>query len=403
MLSELWLAQRYLRAGKKEKIISITALISVVGIAIGVMVLIVVISVMSGFDRFLEDKMVGTNSHLSLEFYNGTKDADRIIDKLKDLPYIKGASAYIDGQALVKSGKSIFGVQVRGIDPQRQAQTSKINEYLVAGNYTLAADEVALGSELALRLGLGLDGVLTMISPVTLAKTDFKVKGIFNSGMYLYDSGLVLLGISGAQDFYKMPQSVSGIAVSVADVYKVEEVKEKIYRDLTGIGHYQARTWIDANKSFLEALKLEKIVMFVVVTMTTVVAAFGIVSTLIMSVMSRVKDVGILRSVGAKTKGILEIFIFQGMAIGVTGIFLGAAGGVGLALSLDKVVDLISKIIGRSLIPKDIYYFDRIPVNINLGDLTVILTSALAITLLASIYPAYYASRIIPAEAVRHE
>ncbi len=403
MFAELWLAQRYLRAGKKEKIISLTALISVVGIAIGVMVLIVVISVMSGFDSFLEDKMVGTNAHLSLEFYSGTEDAPRIIDKLKDLPYVSGASAYIDGQALVKSGKSIFGVQVRGIDPDRQEQVSKINEYLITGNYALAADEVALGTELALRLGLGLDGILTMISPVTLAKTDFKVKGIFNSGMYLYDSGLVLLAIDGAQNFYKMPQAVSGIAVSVADVYKVEEIKEKIYRDLTGIGDYRVQSWIDANRNFLEALKLEKIVMFVVVTMTTVVAAFGIVSTLIMSVMSRIKDIGILRSVGARTKSILEIFIFQGLAIGLTGIFLGAAGGIGLALSLDKVVDLISKIIGRSLIPKDIYYFDRIPVNINLTDLAVILTSALAITLLASIYPAYYASRIIPAEAVRNE
>lgn len=403
MLAELWLAQRYLRAGKKEKIISITALISVVGIAIGVMVLIVVISVMSGFDRFLEDKMVGTNSHLTLEFFNGTKDADRIIEKLSALPYIKGASSFIDGQALVKSGKSIFGVQVRGIDPQRQAQTSKIDAYLLAGSYDLKPDEVAIGSELALRLGVGLEGVLTMISPVTLTKTDFKVKGIFNSGMYLYDSGLILLGLSGAQGFYKMPQTVSGIALAVEDLYQIESIKARIHRDLTDIGPYRAQSWMDANRNFLEALKLEKIVMFVVVTMTTVVAAFGIVSTLIMSVMSRIKDIGILRSVGAQTKSILEVFVFQGVTIGVTGILLGAAGGISLALSLDRVVGLISKIIGRPLIPQDIYYFERIPVNINAMDLAIILTSALVITLLASIYPAYYASRIIPAEAIRHE
>ncbi|PIQ88059.1 MAG: lipoprotein-releasing system transmembrane subunit LolC [Candidatus Omnitrophica bacterium CG11_big_fil_rev_8_21_14_0_20_43_6] len=403
MLSELWLSQRYLRAGKKEKIISITALISIIGIAIGVMVLIVVISVMSGFDRFLEDKMVGTNAHLSLEFYNGAPDPDRVIGKLKTLPYVKGASPFIDGQALVKSGKSVFGVQVRGIDPKLQAQTSKINEYLKAGSYDLAANEVALGSELAFRLGLGEAGVISLISPVTLVKTDFSVKGIFNSGMYLYDSSLVLMSIPGAQDFYKMPAAVSGIAVSVSDVYKVEKVKEKLYRDLTGFGPYQVRTWIDANKNFLEALKLEKIIMFIVVTMTTVVAAFGIVSTLIMSVMSRIKDIGILRSVGAKTKSILQIFIFQGMAIGITGILLGFTSGVSLALSLDKVVELISRIIGRSLIPKDIYYFDHIPVNINLGDISIIVISALVITLAASIYPAYYASRIIPSEAVRHE
>ncbi len=403
MFSELWLSQRYLRAGKKEKIISITALISIVGIAIGVMVLIVVISVMSGFDRFLEDKMVGTNAHLSLEFYNGAKDPSGVIDKLKTFSYVQGAAPFIDGQALVRTGKSIFGVQVRGIDPKLQAQTSKINEYLKSGSYDLMGNEVALGSELALRLGLEEGGSLSLISPVTLSKTDFLVKGIFNSGMYLYDSSLVLMSIKGAQDFYKMPTVVSGIAVRVGDIYKVENIKEKLYRDLTGFGSYQVRTWIDANKNFLEALKLEKVIMFIVVTMTTVVAAFGIVSTLIMSVMSRIKDIGILRSVGAKTKSILQIFIFQGMAIGITGILLGFTSGVGLALSLDKVVEFISRLIGRSLIPKDIYYFDRIPVNINIGDISIIVISALVITLAASIYPAYYASRIIPSEAVRHE
>jgi len=403
MFSELWLSQRYLRAGKKEKIISITALISVIGIAIGVMVLIVVIGVMSGFDRFLEDKMVGTNAHLSLEFYNGAKDPTGVMNKLKTFPYVLGASPFIDGQALVKNGKSIFGVQVRGIDPKLQAETSKINEYLKSGSYFLVGNQVVLGNELALRIGLDVGDRLSLISPVTLTKTDFYVKGIFNSGMYSYDSGLVLTSIQGAQDFYKMPDAVSGIAVRVGDIYKVEDIKEQLYRDLTQAGNYQVRTWIDANKNFLEALKLEKIVMFIVVTMTTVVAAFGIVGTLIMSVMSRIKDIGILRSVGAKTKSILQIFIFQGMAIGMSGIFLGLIAGVSLALSLDKVVETISKIIGRSLIPKDIYYFDRIPVNINISDVSLIVVSALVITLLASIYPAYYASRIIPSEAVRHE
>jgi lipoprotein-releasing system permease protein len=403
MFSELWLSQRYLRAEKKEKIISITALISMVGIAIGVMVLIVVISVMSGFDRFLEDKMVGTNAHLQVEFYGGSKEPYQVIDKLKNFPYVLGASPFIDGQALVKNGKSIFGVEVRGIDPKLQPEVSKIKEYLKSGSYDLAANEIAIGQELALRLGLGVGDRMSLISPVTLAKTDFYIKGIFNSGMYLYDANLILTGIQGAQDFYKMPGAVNGIAVKVSDVYKVDSVKEKLYQDLMGFGPFQVRTWIDANKNFLEALKLEKIVMFIVVTMTTVVAAFGIVSTLIMSVMSRIKDIGILRSVGAKTKSILQIFIFQGMAIGLIGILLGLSAGVSLALSLDKVVDFISRIIGRSLIPKDIYYFDRIPVNINIGDISSIVISALVITLAASIYPAYYATRIIPSEAVRHE
>lgn len=403
MFCELWLSQRYLRAGKREKIISITALISMAGIAIGVLVLIVVISVMSGFDRFLEDKMVGTNAHLQVEFYGGSKQPDQVIDKLKNFSYVLGAAPFIDGQALVKNAKSIFGVEVRGIDPKLQAQTSRINEYLKSGSYALSGSEIAIGEELALRLGLGLGDAISLISPVTLARTDFYIKGIFNSGMYLYDSSLILTSIKGAQDFYKMPDTVSGVAVKVDNIYKVDKIKEQLYRDLAGVGPYQVRTWVDANKNFLEALKLEKVVMFIVVTMTTVVAAFGIVSTLIMSVMSRIKDIGILRSVGAKAGSILQIFVFQGMAIGITGILLGLAGGVSLALSLDKAVDFISRIIGRSLIPKDIYYFNRIPVNINTGDISLIVISAMAITLAASIYPAYYATRIIPSEALRHE
>ncbi len=403
MFSELWLSQRYLRAGKREKIISITALISIAGIAIGVLVLIVVISVMSGFDRFLEEKMVGTNAHLQVEFYGGSKQPDQIIDKLKNFSYVSGAAPFIDGQALVKNGKSIFGVEVRGIDPKLQPRTSRINEYLKSGSYDLSGNEIAIGEELAGRLGLGLGDTASLISPVTLARTDFSIKGIFNSGMYLYDSGLILTSIKGAQDFYKMPGAVSGVAVKVDNLYKVDKIKEQLYRDLTGVGPYQVRTWVDANKNFLEALKLEKVVMFIVVTMTTVVAAFGIVSTLIMSVMSRIKDIGILRSVGAKAGSILQVFVFQGMAIGITGILLGLAGGVSLALSLDKVVDFISRLIGRSLIPKDIYYFYRIPININTGDISLIVASALIITLAASIYPAYYATRIIPSEALRHE
>ena len=268
MFAEFWLSQRYLRAGKKEKIISLTALISMIGIAIGVFVLIVVISVMSGFDRFLEDKMVGTNAHLSLEFYGGTRDSLEALTKLKTFPYVLGASPYIDGQALVKKEKSIFGVQVRGIDPKLQAETSKIKEYLKLGSYDLVGNEIALGQEMALRLGVGLGENVSLISPVTLTKTDFRVKGIFNSGMYLYDSSLILTSIKGAQDFYKFPGLVSGIAVKVNNVYAVEKIKEKLYRDFTSAGTFQVRTWIDANKNFLEALKLEKIVMFIVVTMT---------------------------------------------------------------------------------------------------------------------------------------
>lgn len=401
MLSELWLSQRYFKTGKKEKIISLTAFISMIGIAIGVLVLIVVIAVMSGFDKFLQDKMVGTNADLTVEFYNGRSDPYSIIEELKGFPHIVAGSPFIGGQAFMRMGRQVFGIELRGIDPVLQPLTSKVREYMKEGSLDLQGNDLIMGQELASRLGLRLGDKIGLISPVTLTKQEFKIKGIFNSGMYLYDSGLVMTSLKGAQDFYKMDDSVSGIGIKVDDIYQAENVKGEIYKGLSG--DFEVRTWIDANQNFLQALKLEKVVMFIVVTMTTVVAAFGIASTLIMSVMTRVKDIGILRSIGAKTGSIIEIFLFQGLSIGLSGIILGLIGGVWLAHSLNNVVDFISRLIGRSLIPKDIYYFDRIPTNINFSDVSTILFSALAITLLASIYPAYYAARINPSEAVRHE
>lgn len=403
MLTELWISRRYLKPGQKEKIISLTALISLIGIAIGVAVLIVVISVMSGFDLYLQDKMVGTNAHLFVDFYAGQAQPYALIDKLKTVPHVVAASPFVAGQGFIKQGSNVFGIEVRGIDPKLQAETSKIKEYMKYGSLDISGSEAIAGEELAARLNLKLGDKISLISPVTLKPQDFTIKGIFNSGMYLYDSSLLMTGLKGAQDFFKTGELVGGLAVKVDDIYRVNEVKSEIYRSLGKPGAYEIRTWIDANKNFLNALKLEKAVMFVVVTMTTVVAAFGIVSTLIMSVMSKVKDIGILRAVGAKAKNILAIFIFQGLSIGLTGIALGIAAGIVLANSLNRIIDFISGLIGRRLIPEDIYYFDRIPTNINSSDITLIVFCALTISLVASIYPAYYAARINPNEAIRHE
>jgi len=267
----------------------------------------------------------------------------------------------------------------------------------------LAENEVLIGEELAFRMGADLGEDIGLISPFNLEREEFRVKGIFKSGMYLYDAGLILTGIKAAQDLFGLKEGVTGIAIKSDNLYRLDRIKQDIYKSAPHPGKYEIRTWADANENFLQALKLEKTVMFIVVTMTTVVAAFGILSTLIMSVMTRVRDIGILRAIGAKTKSILEIFIFQGLSIAALGIVLGLAGGIALVSSLNNVVDFISKLIGKSLIPKDIYYFDRIPTNLSPCDIGLIVSCAFGITLLASIYPAYYAARINPSEAVRHE
>lgn len=403
MFCELWLAQRYLKSGSRQKIISLTALISIAGIAIGVCVLIVVIAVMSGFDNYLQDKMVGTQSHLILEFYNGESRPYEVIEELKSLPHIEAASPFIAGQAFLKQDTQVVSLDMQGVDSKLHPQVSRIKEYIKYGSFNLEGNEIILGEELALRLSLNVNDALTLISPVTLAETNFKIKGVFNSGMYLYDSGLIITSIKGAQDFFKTEGLVNAIAVKTGDIYQVGRIKDEILTNLKGSRQYQIRTWVDLNRNFLNALKLEKAVMFIVVTMTTVVAAFGIVSTLIMSVMTKIKDIGILRSIGAKTKSILSVFIFQGLGIGVSGIIFGLAGGITLARSLNNIVDFISRVIGRSLIPKDVYYFDRIPIRFSITDISAIVICAFVVSLLASIYPAYYAARISPGEAVRNE
>ena len=403
MFCELWLSQRYLKKGKKEKIISLTAFISMIGIAIGVLVLIVVIAVMSGFDVFLQDKMVGTNAHMFLEFYSVKQEPMQVAARLRNIRHVVATAPYIAGQAFIKNGPQIFSVDFRGIDPKLQPKVSKLQEYITQGSLQMQDNEVVLGEELAIRLGVSLGEKVSLVSPATLKQADFLVKGLFNSGMYLYDSGLIMTTLKGAQEFFKIGDLVSGIAIRVDDIYKVDDIKIDIYNTMSDIGQFEVKTWVDLNRNFLQALKLEKVMMFIILTMTTVVAAFGIASTLIMSVMSKIKDIGILRSVGAKTGSILQIFIFQGLSIGITGIIMGLAGGVALTLSLNNIVDFISRLIKRPLIPKDIYYFDKIPTNINTGDLMVIVICTLTISLIASIYPAYYAARISPSVAVRHE
>jgi lipoprotein-releasing system permease protein len=213
----------------------------------------------------------------------------------------------------------------------------------------------------------------------------------------------VISNLKTTQDFFGLGSARNGISVKADNLYQVEEIKERISRALAPQDLFEIRTWMDLNRNFLEALKLEKLVMFIVVIMTTVVAAFGIVNTMIMSVMEKTKDIGILRAVGARVSGVLRIFLFQGLGLGCMGILLGLIGGVSLAASLNNIINFISRLIGRSLIPKDIYYFDRLPIYFNVKDISIIAVCAFIITLLASIYPAYHASRLKPTEALRYE
>jgi lipoprotein-releasing system permease protein len=396
MRAELFISWRYLITKRKEKFISLISIISILGVAIGVMALIVVIAVMTGFDRDLRDKIVGNYSHITLTGYKpiDSNEYEQIIKKVAQNPHIKGISPYIQGQVLVKEGGRFFAIGLRGIDPLTETQVSKIKEYVVRGDiHRLNSDGVIIGKELALYLGLGLDSSITIYSPFG-RQFDLKIAGIFSSGMYDYDMNLVFTHLKTAQEILGLPNQVSAIAIKLDNLYLASKIRDELA--ITLGFNYILKTWIESNQSFFAALKLEKVTMFVILTLIILVASFNIVSTLVVMVVEKTKDIGILRACGMTASGIKKIFTYEGLFIGISGTLLGASGGIILCALLKKYQFI--------KLPQDIYYIDRLPVYIQFWpDIILIVFSAWVIILISTIYPAIKASQLKPVEALRYE
>lgn len=396
MKTELFISWRYLVTKRKEKFISLISAISILGIAIGVTALIVVIAVMAGFDKDLRDKIVGNYSHITLAGFKAIDKAEyeNIVTKIISNPHVKGISPYLQGQVLVKEADKFFAVGLRGIDPASQAEVTKIKEYIVRGDIRkLGDDGIIIGKELAAYLGLGLDSKLTVTSPFG-KQYNLKIVGIFNSGMYDYDINLVFTNLKSAQDILGLPNQVTHIAIKLDNLYAADKVKAELSRAL-GF-NYNLKTWMEANQNFFAALKLEKLTMFIILTLIILVAAFNIASTLIVMVVEKTKDIGILKAIGMTSAGIRRIFTYEGLIIGTLGILFGALGGVALCALLKKYQFI--------KLPQDIYYIDRLPVSIELWpDIALIMLAAMVIVLASTIYPAAKASQLKPVEALRYE
>ncbi len=388
-----WIAARYLTSRHKESFISLISLISILGVAIGVMALIVVLAVMSGFDNDLKDKIIGTNAHVLIEKEGGISNYAKIKESLTQIKGVKAVAPYINGRVFIQQDNRILTVAIRGITEEEQGVT-KIKDYLVSGSLNLSSNEVVLGRELANYLGKGVDDTISLIYPTQKASRQLKIKGIFNSGMYDYDMNLVFVDVKTAQDIFGLGKDIiTGVSLKLDDIYKADIVKEKIF-NILGFS-YVVRTWIEINRNFFAALRLEKITMFIILTLIVLVAAFNIVSTLIVIVTSKVKDIGILKTIGVTSRGIKRIFTFAGLTIGILGTFLGIVSGVALCLLLKKYQFI--------QLPQEIYYINKLPVALEWRDIGVIVAAAILISFLATIYPASRAAKLNPVEALRYE
>jgi lipoprotein-releasing system permease protein len=409
MSYEVLVALRYLRARRKQAFISLISLLSMAGVALGVCTLIVVLSVMSGAEAELTRKILGLNAHVSLyRAGNFVDQPAQVVEAARAHPQVVHAAPVVHGQVMVVSSASASGAILRGVEPDDAAEVLDLERMMVAGRVADLRSSgpeglpgVLVGAALARRLGISVGQAVNLINPVgedtpvgRVPKSEpFRVAGVFRSGMYQYDSSLCYVSLRAAQRFLGLGRAVTGVELKVRDIYRADAVAREVGQQLGPL--YYAQDWMTLNHSLFSALKLEKITMFVILILIVLVAAFGIVSSLIMLVMEKTGDIAILKTMGATARSIRRIFVLEGLVIGVLGTAVGTAVGLGLCALLARYQFIE--------LPLDVYALDTLPVMVEPAVVAVIALAAVAITLVATIYPAHAAGRLQPAEALRYQ
>lgn len=401
---QLFIALRYLKSKKKHKGISFNTVISISGVSVGVMALLVVLSVMSGFHEDLQKKILGANAHaVVLSYKGGIEDYSSVMEKLRNEPHVVSMSPFVLGQVMVSSGKRAHGVFLRGIEPSSELKTTDILRHIKEGSIEEVTGQgwIILGKELASMVGVTAGDTVNLISPVgeigplgMLPRVkQFRVAAVFEMGMFEYDTNLALTDIKSAQEFFGYGSAVSGIQLRLDDIYKASSVRDSVNKKI-GFPYY-ARDWMQMNRNLFSALKLEKFAMFIILILIVLVASFNIVSTLMMNVMEKQKEIAILKAMGAKNQGIMMVFMIQGLLIGIIGTVIGVIGGY----VLGKIINNYEII----KLPADVYYLSKLPVKMKLIDFIAVSFSAIAISFLSTLYPSYYAAKLNPVEPLRYE
>jgi lipoprotein-releasing system permease protein len=414
---ELLVGLRYTRARKgssgRNSFISFISAVSMAGIALGVAALIVVLSVMNGFQKELRARILGVASHVQISGAgNQLRDWRAVAEQVAKEKRVVASAPFVNAQAMITAGQAVRGSVVRGIVPELEDKVAEIGQHMRVGKLdALKPGEfgIVLGSDLARTLGVVASDKVALIAPQGLVTPagvvprlkQFTVVGIFEVGMFEYDAGLALVHLEDAQKLYQMGDAVSGLRLRLDDLFAARNVARDIMSTMDR--EYYATDWTRSHANFFRAVEIEKRVMFIILLLIVAVAAFNIVSTLVMLVTDKQADIAILRTVGASPGSIVQIFMVQGAMIGVIGTIVGVAGGLLLAYNIGTVVPFIESLLGFKFLAKDVYYISDLPSEVLLGDVVTIGVVSLVLSFVATLYPSWRASRVNPAEALRYE
>lgn len=410
---EIFVGLRYLRARRRNGFISFISLMSVLGIALGVAALIVVLSVMNGFQQEIRGRMLSVVSHVEVGSYDGRVAGwPTLAASLTRQPHVLAAAPYVNAQGLLSSGGAVRGAMVRGIVPQQEDKVIDLGQQMQRGKLTdLQPGKfgILLGYELARALGVEVGDKVTLITPqgnVTPAGMmprlkQFTVTGVFKIGMFEYDASLAMIHLRDAQVLFRMGQDVSGVRLKLDDPLQAPQVKAALNGRLAA--NQVASDWTDMNSNYFRAVQIEKRMMFIILTLIVAVAAFNLVSTLVMVVTDKQADIAILRTLGASPASIMQIFMIQGSVAGVLGTVSGVAGGLLLSFNLDVILPAIERVLGMRLLSSEVYLIDYLPSEVQSSDVVTIAVISLVLSLLATLYPSWRAARTRPAEALRYE